>query len=233
MPFLFCSDCDRGGGGANAMPTPVPPLGSNRLIVGWSGLQPVGLVKYNFSRDAKKGVGPYWALSQRLVHIFFLFFREGSISPSSNPLSDHTGDHTALVSTSGTAAAAHQTVQRVPNPDRAVTFTQGRSQWGGRGGRLPPRTPKIGKENKNREGEKGGKERKKRERKRKGKEEERKRKGKGKGKGEEKGKERKREEKKGENGRKGGEEKGEEREEKRKKMLNGVYLNISNGMNFA
>ena len=66
---------------------------------------------------------------------------------------------------------------------------QGRSQWGGRGGRLPPRTLKIGKESKNREGEKGGKERKKRERKRKEKREgrrERKRKGKGKGKGEEK-----------------------------------------------
>ena len=101
---------------------------------------------------------------------------------------------------------------------------QGRSQWGGRGGRLPPRTPKIGKESKNREGEKGGKERKKgKEEKREERREKEKRKGKRKrGRKREKGKERKREEKKGEKGRKGGEEKGEEREEKRKKMLNGV-----------
>ena len=96
---------------------------------------------------------------------------------------------------------------------------QGRSQWGGRGGRLPPRTPKIGKESKNREGEKGGKERKKRERKRKGKEEERERekereKEKGKKKRKKKGKEKRREERgkgkkrgRGKGGRKGREKK--------------------------
>ena len=93
---------------------------------------------------------------------------------------------------------------------------QGRSQWGGRRGRLPPRTPKIGKESKNREGGKGGKERKKRERKRKEKREgrrERKRKGKGKG----KGKEKEKKERKGKEKRRKGkrEEKGERKRGKK------------------
>ena len=44
---------------------------------------------------------------------------------------------------------------------------------GGQGGRLPPGAPKIGKESKNREGDKGGMESQKRERSRQGKEEER------------------------------------------------------------
>ena len=94
---------------------------------------------------------------------------------------------------------------------------------GGHGGRLPPRTPKIGKESKNREEEKGGKERKKRERKRKEKGEgrkERKRKGKGKGKGEEKekkerkGKEKRRKGKREEKGKRKRGKKGKRKERK-------------------
>ena len=100
-----------------------------------------------------------------------------------------------------------------------VTGARGVANGGGRGADCPP-TPKIGKESKNREGEKGGKERKKRERKRKEKREgrrERKRKGKGKEKGkkkERKGKEKRRKGKREEKGKRKRGKKGKRKERK-------------------